>query len=113
MSLRRQQGGPTDPEHSDFRVNIGGVFTYHDAARIRGDFPDLELPLTGGVGDVQQTFETDVVMHARREQGEEIPESPGEFFHINFSPYLVLVGPLKGKVFYSRTTVEIPIELFS
>jgi hypothetical protein len=48
MSLRRQQGGPTDPEHSDFRVNIGGVFTYHDAARIRGDFPDLELPLTGG-----------------------------------------------------------------
>jgi hypothetical protein len=49
-------------------------------------------------------------MHARREQGEEIPESPGEFFHINFSPYLVLVGPLKGKIFYSRTTVEIPIE---
>jgi hypothetical protein len=113
MSLRRQQGGPTDPEDFDFRVNIAGNFTYHEAARIRGDFPDLELPLTGGVADVRQTFETDVVMEARHEQGEEIPESPGEFFHLTFPPNLVLVGPLKGKIFYSRTTVEIPIEQFS
>jgi hypothetical protein len=112
LGLRRQQGSPTDPLAADFRLNIGGSFSYHDAARIRGDFPDLDLALTGGPGPVRQTFETDLVLEPRREQGEEIPESPGEFFHTNFTPYLVLVGPLKGKIFYSRTTVEIPTVTF-
>jgi hypothetical protein len=91
MATRRRPG-VSDPQDPDFAVNIAGLFTYFDATRIPGFPPEL----TGPAGQKQQAFETDVVYGLGQPSG----EPP-----VNPPPHLVLVGPLKGKIFYIKTTV--------